>query len=312
MLSFCATGSSLSQETIHCESPALPLGSFHVVIAGYAEKTCFTRYLWHMGLTNAQVFVYRRTSPERPLREWQGPCGIVVKERLLLPNYGKEAPAFHSYVLEHYDNPPLSVLLLHGHGPNAYHTDCQSIVGRARLFYQGLGSPSPKDARAEFARHMVTLTRMGEPGDPTWMQDFTAEGLRDRTSRSLGELEGENSEEEVALTSCMTLFDKWSVSYAREKYFYSCCAQFILPWDRILMYPKQFYVEALQFSQMFGYNDRITSRYCWEYVVYSWYKEPALTPSMKDMYLEAGHTAKRFNLTSCSGTELQTEHQLCR
>ena len=41
-----------------------------------------------------QVTVYRRVCPELPERGWAGPCGMFVKERLLVPNHGKDGAVF--------------------------------------------------------------------------------------------------------------------------------------------------------------------------------------------------------------------------
>ena len=45
-----------------CESPSLPAGTAHIVIAGFDASTCFTHWLWDLGLTNALVLVYRHVS----------------------------------------------------------------------------------------------------------------------------------------------------------------------------------------------------------------------------------------------------------
>ena len=41
-----------------------------------------------------QAFVYRRVQSSRPIRTWSGPCSVVVHERLLLPNLGREGAVF--------------------------------------------------------------------------------------------------------------------------------------------------------------------------------------------------------------------------
>ena len=82
--------------TLDCISPSLPHSAFHVVIAGHAENTCY-QYVLDMGLTNALVFVYRRVSPDEPLRTWTGRCGIRVEEKLLVPNHGRDAAAFYDW-----------------------------------------------------------------------------------------------------------------------------------------------------------------------------------------------------------------------
>ena len=50
-----ATRHSMMHNPLHtsCESPSLPAGAIHVVIAAFEEKTCFAHYLWELGLTNA-------------------------------------------------------------------------------------------------------------------------------------------------------------------------------------------------------------------------------------------------------------------
>ena len=180
-----AGGAQASANQSPCESPALPVGSFHVVIAAHENKTCYTHYLWHMGLTNAHVFVYRRVQPQKVGQVRQGPCGVIVHERLMLPNKGKESAAFHSYVTEHYDNPPLAVLFLHGPGPQDWHADCPTLVGRARLFYRGLAAPSVSGDAAEFSQHMVSLTTLGEGGpfgQSKPLRDFNVDSLTETGS----------------------------------------------------------------------------------------------------------------------------------
>ena len=136
---------------------------------------------------------------------------MVVSERLLLPNHGKDISAFNAYVVEHCSNSPLSVMFLHGHGPHAYHTRCETIVGW-RLVYRGLyeglnGGNSAADgaSAAESLRHMVSLTRFrGQPDDPPWLTDFTESMLERRLQ--------EQTPEEAVQASCATNFAKWGVN----------------------------------------------------------------------------------------------------
>ena len=108
----CAVGTSHK----YCETPTLPRKSFHIVVAGYSARTCFRHYLWDLGLSNADVFIYRRVQIEEPAKSWQGPCGVRAQEVILGPNHGRDAAAFYDYVLNVYANPPAAFLFLHGHG----------------------------------------------------------------------------------------------------------------------------------------------------------------------------------------------------
>ena len=330
-----------------CESPALPAGAIHIVIAGFKENTCFTHYLWDMGLTNAHVFVYRRMKPENALRSWHGPCGMLVQERLLLPNHGRDIAAFHSHVVEHYADPPLSLVFLHGHGSDdERHTDCPTIIGHARLAYRGLARAS--EGAAAFAQHMVTLTRLGRSGDPPWLMDFTESTLSRKLLRqehppSAGNAQAagrlgsrasherlvihnherltaglvmeqekqtgstlssqpssqEQSKQSTAEASCAPIFTKWGVNTTSAG-FHTCCASFILPWDRIERYPRGFYTEALQHALDTRYDDAWTSRVCWEFIVWRWFQEPGLSPAMKAWYLKAADVTQDLDLSRCA------------
>ena len=128
-----------------CLEPSLPSGQLHIIVAGYQETTCWSHWLFDLGLTNAEVkgllrgpchvpagsqqscgpgrisagglhicnepdlanalnaactfhllqaFVYRRVQSSHPSRMWRGPCSVVVHERLLLPNLGREGAVF--------------------------------------------------------------------------------------------------------------------------------------------------------------------------------------------------------------------------
>ena len=53
-----------------CMEPSLPSGHLHVVVAGYLEKTCWSHWLFDLGLTNAEV-CSPNSEEKGPLR---GPC----------------------------------------------------------------------------------------------------------------------------------------------------------------------------------------------------------------------------------------------
>ena len=73
-----------------CLVPSISRGQLHIIIAGFGEHTCY-KYMFALGLTNADVYIYRREAEKEPLRTVEGPCGVQVFERLLLPNVGKHA-----------------------------------------------------------------------------------------------------------------------------------------------------------------------------------------------------------------------------
>ena len=49
-----AGGFALSEGNT-CMEPSLPSGQLHIIVAGYQETTCWSHWLFDLGLTNAEV-----------------------------------------------------------------------------------------------------------------------------------------------------------------------------------------------------------------------------------------------------------------
>lgn len=127
-----------AQEDIHCEWPSLPPNSLHIIVAGHRKEHIHKHYLFNLGLTNTELFFYRREDESDPVRELQGPCGIKAYERLVLPNHGREATAFYDYAIEHYRNPPRAIMFLHGHafiGDTIFTFKAVNIVNKCRYYF---------------------------------------------------------------------------------------------------------------------------------------------------------------------------------
>ena len=245
-----------------CISPSLPHSAFHVVIAGHAENTCY-QYVLDMGLTNALVVVYRRVSPEEPLRTWTGRCGIRVEEKLLVPNHGRDAAAFYDYLLEHYNSPPVAMAFLHSHGPFdpvPGRQDPETVTSRLVGYYKALVNSDP------IAEHVVTLK---SPSADKSKYD----GWWSHRRLLFPNFDVLNSSDPV----CYTILDRYNVS-APEKSLESCCASFIMPGGKMTMYPYAMYLELRNYV-LTAPDDQQTARECFEYIVYRIYHEKPLGAS---------------------------------
>lgn len=229
-------------------------------------------------------------------------------------------------------------------GPHSYHTSCDTVVGRARLFYRGLASLEADNDMDEFARNMVSLTRLGGRGDKPWLQYFRKQDLqqeppidsqltpssqpeamammpmswqrreeqRMQARRQLSEhlhMSSTQKEEQtqLAMQKCQPIFERWDVNYNFTG-FYTCCASFILPWTKILELPKGFYEDMLHHAQTPSGNlhPLFTAIRCFEYTIFAWYNAPALSPGMKRAYLAAANEAMQYNLSSCQSIKPPT------
>jgi hypothetical protein len=273
-----------------CESPSLPRGSIHIVVAGYKYNQDDAgirfgpdNYLFDLRLTNADIYWYRRVQPQQPLAPpMQGPCGMTLFERLLLPNYGREGAAFINHVLEIYDQPsiPKSIVFLHGHAAASRHTSCDAVFSRSTLVYRDLankrGSLWNNSTHNHFSvqNHMMTLTSsihgtkhfrpftwygMDEPNAPRVLPEEVL------MADSIGELQK---------TPCWLFQQRWkhiiNVTLSPLRQFQSsCCASFLLPGHRIRRFPRAFYQDWL--SVLTDESQPDQGRECFEYVVYTWF-----------------------------------------
>ena len=283
-LSLAASCTGIMSKT-HCLQPALPRGAFHVVVAGFELHTPHKNWLWALGLTNADVFIYRRVKGENsPLQEEAGACGVRVHERLLLPNKGKEAAAFYDYVAEHYNALPVSLVFLHGHGPSdKSHTPCGSVFSRVRLYYQQLS-----DASFSGEPPVITLTgRADGSGDVNaWSLDPQhALPSRDTHSADAGYLASFDPLVTANCTQILArhgqLFD--DVFFLNWKGFQSCCASFIVPGERLRRLPKMLYWDLRRFVLQDPF-DFSTARVCFEDIIWGLLQE---TRRNEDFYRTA-------------------------
>ena len=275
----------------YCEVPTLPRNMFHIVISGFAAKTCFGHYLWDLGISNADVFIYRRVELGEPVSSWQGPCGVRAQEVILAPNSGRDGAAFYDYVLHVYRNPPAAVMFLHGHGGLSYHSTCESLFSRAHMYYQSLALSN----YTGLSKHMMTLTEFGkEHGEGRYG------AVQEDNPREMA-LEG------IEADLCTQILDKWNVSFKEEESFFSCCANFIVPGQRLTMYPEGFYFDLRALMINSSLDSQRSGRFCFEYIVYSLYHESLLTTEMKDWYSLSKVLATDMSdrLTSCKDSNHQ-------
>ena len=229
-------------------------------------------YLLDLGLTNADIFWYRRIHEEQPLlSSIQGPCGVNVHERLLLPNYGRDGSAFYDHVLEVYHHPPRAIVLLHGHGAIAWHTSCEAVFSRTAYFYRDLAA-GPQQLAAPVAPrvrdHMMTLT-----SDCTGTKDFELSWFghppSNRTLDDIYSCKGHKRrrlQEPPEVEVCEAFLHRWNVTKYNRHPYQTCCASFILPGERIQRYPRAFW-EDLQ-NVMTDLRQPDKSRSCWEFIIY--------------------------------------------
>lgn len=277
--------------SVECESPSLPRGSVHVVVAAYKYNEMESNigfdennYLWNLGLTNAEIYWYRREHTEIPLRQVDGPCGMRLNERLLLPNYGREGAAFLDHVLEFYDDPPKSIVFLHGHGAIGWHTSCESVFARTAYVYRHLVSDDHTMKNDTVQNHMMSLTSPAN-GTLNFAMDWYGGSIQDK--RRLSE-EGEEK------YPCQLFKARWGKrdgvfsGLPRYPQFKTCCASFILPGDRIRRYPNVFYEELQALLTNETLDDQ--GRECFEFIIYDLFGENPNTfteQQVKTFYDEA-------------------------
>ncbi|KAK9813371.1 hypothetical protein WJX73_002962 [Symbiochloris irregularis] len=216
-----------------------------------------------------------------------------------MPNYGREVAIYLDYVAEHYKNPPLATAVVHWHGPNGWHNSCSGMLSRIRYAYRGLASPEWYPDAAEYASHMTTLTRVMNDGDlGLWMNmslRFMKYPHEERIPAWVTRPDGQMHLHQA----CTNVFEKYGIDVNAHT-FYSCCATFVIPWDRIVSLPLAFYKDFLAVAMSNAERDDPEFGYgCWEFAVWQWYREPPLDARMEDLYIKAENVSTELDLTRC-------------
>lgn len=245
----------LVNDTIFCEIPALPKGTLHIVIAGYQHREIAPDYSYLYGLTNTEIFHYRRQFATLPVQDTRESCGVEVKDKLLLPNRGREAAAFFDYAYSQYFNPPELVAFLHGHVAISWHTTCNSVYSRILLAYRDT-------LKGNHLNRMITLSGNHK------QNLYSADPFPKLDPKHLRRLQLE-PEDQTIVDGCHAIFTKYNTSAksAHSDHFYSCCATFIIPGNRLHWYPKELYLEMRNYHLTTANQDMV-GRYCFELLVY--------------------------------------------
>lgn len=254
-----------------CEAPATPFGTFHIVVGGYQHIKVNQHYLLDFGLSNSLIYFYRREHEDISIQQTNEFCGIKIQERLLLPNIGRDASAFFDYMIENYENPPVAFAFLHGHVGVSWHTSCNTTYSRILYYYRRIAS-------GENPNRMMTLTANPKNNVSNPLEWY---GRRQRGRKHRQLLTPKEAKEELkrkrfgparykAIDECKRLFIEYNITMRNtgKEYFESCCGTFILPGDRIRLYPKQFYYALRAFHMNPLYEDQHTGKVCFEFIVY--------------------------------------------
>jgi hypothetical protein len=271
-----------------CEMPSLPKNSLHIVIAGYKHREVSEDYSYLFSLSNTEIFHYRRQFATMPLVSYPEICGVVVNERLMLPNIGREAAAFFDYAYEHYDNPPKVIAFLHGHAAISWHTTCNGVYSRLLQSYRDLISD-------EFPFRMFTLAGNRK------QNIYSPNPFPGRLRRRL-QLE---PEDQLLVDKCGAVFEKYNKTILQVPgQFGSCCATFILPGDRLHWYPKDFYLTMRNYH-LLTTNEDMAGRYCFEFIIYPMYCDALIEETDRIWYQKA------LNLSLTLSTKYHSRLERC-
>lgn len=196
-----------------CEAPSLPDGAVHVVVSTFnAEADQLLPWIWHLGLTNAHIYIYYRVNdPAIPPRfkKVTLPCGMALLPTLLLPNKGREAASFLQHIITHYSNLPKAMMLVHDHGPASRHSLCGPFYRRVRGYYRGLVEQHASSART--TRKQLALPSAARDGSAV-----ASRGSNGSTTGNTGSVFSRFASMAVTLSSgCM---ENWAKG---------CCAMYI-------------------------------------------------------------------------------------
>jgi hypothetical protein len=204
---------------------------------------------------------------------------------------GRDALPFFHHILETWENPPKAIVMLHGHAADSHHSSCQGVFARTIYYYRSLVR------NASASKPMLTLIseRYGTQyfDHKQWWPSY--QQLRNNSSarRLLKKLADEpvtgkdrGVDFRRRLNSppldnpdnpCAAFVARWKdlINLQRSKGAgkrESCCGTFIVPWNRIRRFPKEFYEDIVRNVMLdTNYADHWKGLKCYEFVVWSWF-----------------------------------------
>lgn len=303
----------------HCESPSIQAEKekgMHIIVGGFKRNethgfSMTSNYLSDMGLTNADIYWYRRIDldvPEAPAIDL--PCGMTLHERVMSPNRGRDGSAFYHHLLQVYDNPPEAIVFLHGHGAKyAWHTSCDAVFGRVIHYYRDLALVSQsksdkvakddeqsnnnnKEKEKRVSNHMMTLTSsfMGTKyyqhkwfGQSRWKVDAMVDtpGRPQVSPPWYFPSQIFPRYYSKGTAPCRDLIRRWKdviPKHSRSNPYMSasCCASFVLPGDRVRRYPRELYQELFDVLTDEKNDDYEIGKQCFEYLVFDLFHDDGL------------------------------------
>ena len=346
----------VAQDDDPCDKDALPAGSFHIVVAAwkYQESEGNTgfehnlNYLVNLGLPNAQIFWYRREKLNIMARNYTAStCNISVQE-VLTPNTGRDALPFFHHILETWENPPKAIVMLHGHVANSWHTSCQGVFARTIYYYRSLvlnassSKPMISLVSEPYSTKYFDHTRSGPNYDhlrnsssssrrrQLLLKKSADESVADKVPAIVVHRRLENNDNHTSSppsqNPCQAFHARWKdvIDAQRSKVVgkrHNCCGTFIVPWNRIRRFPKEFYEDIVKNVILdSNYSDYFKGRHCYEFVVWKWfgdYQDDFTDKEITNVYEQAdglihGDVMQRdpavlFRLKQCYATQGLTQ-----
>ena len=234
--------------------------NMEVVIAGHEFEPDFERsYLWDLKIWNLNFVLYRREGDDIAGRTWRGGCNMTAEERILIPNHGRDASAFYDYAKWRYENPPLAVVFLHGHAALGWHTSCETVLTRILAYWHSVTLPEA----IPLPNAVISLT-FARGRKETYFEPLSWNG--GRRLQYMSEMHPE-------ISSCQDVLAQINMTLGRASVT-SCCGSFILPGAALRRHPENMYETLLAHVQDVSLDDQVTSRQCFEYIVFALFDRP--------------------------------------
>lgn len=228
-----------------------------IVIAGYemmSTEDVASAAAWDFAsLGDVNLVFYRRSRVDVIPRAWvcDKSCGtITAEERVMARNHGRDGAAFYDYALWRYDDPPLAFAFAHGHQALAWHTSCETMYTRIVRYARDMST-------GEAPQCLVTLT--------------FARGRRETKFAPLEWNGGRrllDFERHPESESCVDTLRGVNITLRRVDV-QSCCGSFIAPGKFLRGHARETYEALLTHVMDDTLDDQITSRACFEFIIYA-------------------------------------------
>lgn len=211
-------------------------------------------------------------------------CRFTAFDVYMHSNYGKDGSPFYHYAYYGEYRNSDSLVYLHGNVLNDWHSDCYTTFQRIEFYLR------------EKPKIMMSLTGIANFFD--WYGNRTYVLPENKWRNNQHHTWNFTNDEIVVTPRRQTIFDRHKITLKRNNYG-ACCGTFIMPIERLFLYPHSFYLEMFNEIMNKKINHESSARIYYEFIIYQLFGDVYNHNYLKEFYDAAYRVTSTIGKNAC-------------